>query len=72
MVFATPIGAKTMTTTTGKMPTIPRYATFSKLHAERLALQPSPTEIALRSILLEVTPGTRPYSSDSWLPGHLP
>ena len=26
---------------------------------------------ALRLILAEVTPGIRPYSSDSWLPGHL-
>ena len=25
---------------------------------------------ALRLILVEVTPGTRPYSVDSWLPGH--
>lgn len=30
----------------------------------------SPAE-ALRLILNEVTPGIRPYSSDSWLPGHL-
>lgn len=28
-------------------------------------------ETALRAILAEVTPGQRPYSSDSYLPGHL-
>lgn len=28
-------------------------------------------EAVLRAILTEVTPGTRPYSSDSWLPDHL-
>jgi hypothetical protein len=28
-------------------------------------------ETILRSILAEVTPGTRPFSSDSWLPDHL-
>lgn len=30
-----------------------------------------PIETALRAILAEVTPGTRPYSSDSYLPDHL-
>ena len=29
------------------------------------------TEVALRAILFEVTPGTRPYSVDSYLPAHL-
>jgi hypothetical protein len=29
------------------------------------------TEAALRAILLEVTPGQRPYSTDSYLPDHL-
>lgn len=29
------------------------------------------TEAALRAILAEVTPGQRPYSSDSYLPTHL-
>jgi len=29
------------------------------------------TTDALRQILTEVTPGTRPYSSDSYLPDHL-
>jgi hypothetical protein len=28
-------------------------------------------EAALRGILLEVTPGSRPHSSDSFLPAHL-
>lgn len=28
-------------------------------------------EAALRQILLEVTPGIRPYSSESYLPDHL-
>lgn len=28
-------------------------------------------ETALRAILAEVTPGQRPYSGDSYLPGHL-
>lgn len=45
-----------MTTTTGTLPTTPRYAT--------------PAD-ALRALLSEVTPGTRPYSSDSYLPAHL-
>jgi hypothetical protein len=40
-----------------------------------LSSSPTPTpgtiEAALRSILLEVTPGQRPYSSDSYLPDHL-
>lgn len=31
----------------------------------------SPLADALRAILAEVTPGTRPYNSDSWLPDHL-
>jgi len=31
---------------------------------------PTP-EAALRDILNEVTPGIRPYSTDSWLPDHL-
>ena len=29
------------------------------------------TEVALRAILAEVTPGTRPFSMDSYLPEHL-
>lgn len=29
------------------------------------------TTDALRQILAEVTPGIRPYSTDSWLPDHL-
>jgi DNA-binding NarL/FixJ family response regulator len=29
------------------------------------------TEVALRTILAEVTPGIRPYSSESYLPDHL-
>jgi len=28
-------------------------------------------ETALRAIMAEVTPGIRPYSTDSWLPDHL-
>lgn len=32
---------------------------------------PGTLEAALRSILLEVTPGQRPYSSESYLPHHL-
>ncbi|MFZ2219800.1 MAG: hypothetical protein WAV85_14115 [Rhodoferax sp.] len=40
----------------GNTPTLPRFTT---------------TEAALRAILAEVTPGTRPYSSDSYLPAHL-
>jgi hypothetical protein len=44
------IGEKTMTATTGKLPT---------------------TTDALRQILTEVTPGTRPFSTDSYLPAHL-
>lgn len=32
---------------------------------------PGTTEAALRAILVEVTPGQRPYSSDSYLPDHL-
>lgn len=28
-------------------------------------------ETVLRAILVEVTPGQRPYSGDSYLPGHL-
>jgi hypothetical protein len=32
---------------------------------------PSAIEIALRSIISEVTPGTRPFSTDSSLPAHL-
>lgn len=39
------------------MPTIPRYITT--------------IESALRNILQEVTPGQRPYSTDSYLPSHL-
>ncbi|PJC21601.1 MAG: hypothetical protein CO065_02365 [Comamonadaceae bacterium CG_4_9_14_0_8_um_filter_57_21] len=31
----------------------------------------SPLATALRSILSEVTPGQRPYSGDSYLPGHI-
>lgn len=31
----------------------------------------STIEAALRAILAEVTPGSRPYSGDSYLPGHL-
>lgn len=31
----------------------------------------TPTAAALRAILAEVTPGTRPYSTDSYLPDHL-
>lgn len=31
----------------------------------------SPLAAALRAILAEVTPGIRPYSSDSYLPHHL-
>ena len=40
--------------------------------SHQLTTQPgnSPAE-ALRLILNEVTPGIRPYSSDSWFPGHL-
>ncbi|MCF8211993.1 MAG: hypothetical protein K9K38_21700 [Rhodoferax sp.] len=35
-------------------------------------MTPAPTiESALRAILLEVTPGERPFSSDSFLPSHL-
>ena len=66
----------TVTTTTPTPGTFPRYATSSTPHPDRLALHtppmPSgPAEAALRSILLEVTPGSRPYSSDSYLPDHL-
>ena len=32
---------------------------------------PSALSEALRAILAEVTPGTRPFSSDSYLPDHL-
>lgn len=32
---------------------------------------PSAIESALSTILLEVTPGNRPHSADSFLPGHL-
>ncbi len=48
-----------MTTTTARAiaPTIQRYITT--------------TEAALRAILAEVTPGQRPYSTDSYLPDHL-
>lgn len=63
-----------MTTITGTLPTIPRYVTTGKPHPERLALTPArhtTTEAALRAILSEVTPGTRPYSTDSYLPAHL-
>ena len=42
--------------TQGTAPTLPRFTTI---------------EAALRAILAEVTPGTRPYSSDSYLPAHL-
>ncbi len=31
----------------------------------------TPTTAALRAILAELTPGTRPYSGDSYLPDHL-
>ncbi len=41
---------------TGDAPTLPRFSTV---------------ESTLRSILAEVTPGQRPYSSDSYLPDHL-
>ena len=44
-------------TTTGTLPTIPRYITT--------------IESALRAILAEVTPYQRPYSGDSYLPDHL-
>jgi len=38
----------------------------------QLKIEPvTTTEAALRAILAEVTPGTRPYSSDSYLPDHL-
>lgn len=53
MVFATPEGAKAMTTV--NTPT-PKTGTL---------------ETILRAILAEVTPGQRPYSSDSYLPDHL-
>lgn len=33
--------------------------------------QTTTTEAALRAILAEVTPGQRPYSTDSYLPDHL-
>lgn len=39
----------------GTAPTIPRFT----------------IEAALRAILAEITPGTRPYSGDSYLPAHL-
>jgi len=51
-----------MTTTTGKSAQTPAEAyksAFDKLHE------------ALSAILAEVTPGTRPFSSDSYLPDHL-
>jgi hypothetical protein len=32
---------------------------------------PTGTADALRAILAELTPGTRPYSADSYLPSHL-
>jgi hypothetical protein len=57
MVFATPEGAKTMTTlSSSPTPTTGSITT---------------TEAALRAILAEVAPGSRPYSTDSYLPDHL-
>lgn len=32
---------------------------------------PTPLDAVLRAILAEVTPGSRPYSTDSYLPPHL-
>jgi hypothetical protein len=52
-----PEGAETMTITTPSMGTTSPKA--------------GPIEAALRAILAEVTPGQRPYSSDSYLPSHL-
>lgn len=64
--------ADTTTEDTNPAPTIPRYITTGKPHPERLALRILPTtEAALRAILAEVTPGQRPYSTDSYLPDHL-
>ncbi|MCB8747645.1 hypothetical protein LHU53_12090 [Rhodoferax sp. U2-2l] len=65
-----------MSTITPTPGNLPRYATTSTPHPDRLALHTpptthSPTEAALRSILLEVTPGIRPYSSESYLPDHM-
>jgi hypothetical protein len=57
--FQSQLGAETMTTTT---PTGTPSAT------QNLG---STLADALRAILAEVTPGTRPYSGDSYLPGHL-
>jgi len=62
--FQSQLGATTMAqaTTTGKSAQTPAEAyksAFDKLHE------------ALSAILAEVTPGTRPYSSDSYLPDHL-
>lgn len=52
-------------TTTGK-------SAQSTPTTNRLRFEPLPTTVAaLRAILAEVTPGTRPYSTDSYLPDYL-
>jgi hypothetical protein len=58
MVFLSRQGAETMTTI---------------IRATAHTTSPTGTSLAdaLRSILAEVTPGTRPYSGDSYLPHHL-
>ncbi len=60
-----------MTTPTGNTPTFTPEKPTSHLLGCNLAQLTPTTESALRAILLEVTPGQRPYSTDSYLPDHL-
>jgi len=49
-----------------------RNFSIGKMFADRLApTRPGPVEATLRAILAEFTPGSRPYSTDSYLPDHL-